>query len=432
MASCALLMIIILSTFVFYSAKGEGESEPTPEAPVTSDPTLGTDKTLYAAGETVVFSGTGYDAGSYEIRITLSDSEIYTLSFELSEPGNIPEGVSWVIPDGAAEGTYVATSYKIITEDSTITYEIVATATFKVGLLGLSDELTGFGELVTTEVAPERVESLTASLSNAARKIEAAMALLEENEESKTAINQLRAARNMLTAFIHKVLAQSGKSIDEETASDLIEKAGEYIAYIDSMIDSTLLSTGKQLALNIQRTLQKQETHLNKFILRNSLSQIDDEQGAGEVADSTEPQIQSTIERAKGKAKQLMDLYAKGEIDHEQLEMGLEGCNLDVTMADELSGLMEEELNSRGYGTQGKRFGHYIQLARQILKENREFEGRTSLGGQTTPGASSHQLTPHGNGSGKEDGGKKDNNEDNNGKRNNGPKAGKGNHGNPH
>ena len=404
MASCAfLLTIIFLSTFAFYSAKGEGaDPEPTPEASETSDPTLGTDKTLYAAGETVIFSGTGYDAGSYEIDITLIDNIIVTLSFAptdlVADLGEIPDGVSWTIPSNAEDGTYVALVYKIV--DNVRELESVVSTEFKVAT-ALVAPLTELEKLVTSEgVTAERYDSLMASLSNAARKIEFALALLEEGK-SRTAMNQLRAARNMLTAFIHKVMAQSGKieGIEVEIADDLIEKATAYIVYIDSMIVSTLgnidsmtastLPTGKQLALNIQRILQKQETHLNKFMLRNSLSQTDDEPGAVELADSAEDQIQSTIERAKGKAKKLMALYAEGEIDGEQLVMGLEECNLETAMAEELAELMVEELNSRSYGTQGKRFGQYIQLAKDLLSDVEALEN------------SSHGNGNQGNGVGK-------------------------------
>jgi hypothetical protein len=418
-------MIIILSTFAFYSAKGEG------------DPTLETDKTLYAAGETVIFTGIGYFEGSFKIEISYGESILMSLPFTPNETGGIPY-VEWTIPDEADDGTYTAKSYNIITVDATTTDELMATTTFKVGLVGLFDELTGLGALVTSEVAPERVESLMASLSNADRKIKAAVALLEEGK-SQTAMNQLRAARNMLTAFIHKVMAQSGKSIDEETANDLIERANAYIVYIDSMIVSTLISTGKQLALNVQRALAKQESNLARFLIRKGLAEAETDEEYLALANSTEAELQGVLNRIRENNRIREELWANRTIDFVTLFMGLQMNNETATNVRAAAELLLSELEAQNQTRPGlgKKLGQLMNIARGILTNSTE----TSRGmGQLMSKAKSqvHQERQHGQGAGKgNDGNGEKGNNGNKGnninKGNNGNKGNKwnnGNHGN--
>lgn len=422
-ASCLLLVTVFLSTFASYIVTAEDV------------PTLVTND-KYAAGDAVIFTGEGYIVGdSYKINVSLValDGEPVEpvlvgeeIFFVADESGKIPADppVSWLVPFDAENGTYEANAYHLI--DSIPESPSVASHRFEVKS-GLGDrlgavagDLEDLEETIVSEVVEEARERLLASLSNCIRKVQAAVSLLDEGKNN-TARNQLRAARNMLTAFLHKLwAATASKTIDLVTAQGLNQTAFSYIEYIDSLIP-TLIPVGKQLAINVRTTLQKQEAHLIKFMLKKSLS--DDPPG---VTSSSEEVILETFEEAKGKKEKLTDLYNKGEIDYGELVAESTDSDLETMTAKEIAEILEGYFNNEGDETQGRKFGQYIQLAKQILKENRQSESQTAPGDETTSGASSHQVNPHSNGAGGN--GKKDDN----GKRNNGPKVDKGPHGNPH
>ena len=97
-------------------------------------PALYTDKDVYTAGETVVFSGEGYlPGGTFSIRIT-QDSTLYaTIDFTSTQEGLIPSGVEWSTPSDLPSGLYEAKVYNTTDPENTDTYmQEVASASFTV------------------------------------------------------------------------------------------------------------------------------------------------------------------------------------------------------------------------------------------------------------------------------------------------------------
>jgi len=362
---------------------------------------LQTDSTEYSAGDAVTFSGGGYVPGnSYKINISLMvDGDpvlvVEAIPFVADESGNVPSDppVSWVIPFDAENGTYVANATDVTDPEAEV---FMATCSFEVAS-GLGDRLGAFaGDLEGLEgeissLAEEVQERLLASLSNCIRKVEAAVSLLEGGNEN-AARNQLRAARNMLTAFLHKVWAASGKTIDLDTAEVLNGTAFSYIAYIDSLIPE-MIPVGKQLALNVARTLQRQRTNLITFALRKSLSEVEAEGGDIELG------IQGMLDEAEGKRKKLMGLFEQGEITNQDLIMELLGdVDLEATTAKELA----EEIIAALGETKGKRFGQYIQMAKE-LKQSIGTDGtevQSSNGQGSVEGGDGGNGNGNGNGNG--------------------------------
>lgn len=316
--------------------------------------TLETDKPSYPLGGTVTFSGSGYDLSTtYGINVSYVEDGLLVESLDSFTPteaeGVIPTGVSWVIPFDAKDGDYIAEAYTLPVPGT-----VVASATFTVltaaeSLEDLEGNMTDLKELIVSEVDAVGIsDSLLASLSNAIKKVESAIALFEGDSSSKTAANQLRAARNMLTAFVHKVLAQMGKGIDDEDlAEELTGKALEYIRYIDSLIGSTLEPLGKKLASNVEKTLHKQEEHLVRFMIRKGLDEATTDEDLLSLLNSMEEELSGALERAKGKMKILEDLLASGAIsesDFDALLMELEKGGDSVNLVKAMAELLSEEI----------------------------------------------------------------------------------------
>lgn len=436
-ASC-LIITVFLSTFAPYIVIGQDAGNGT---------TLQTDYDKYAAGEKVIFSGSGFTPGgsSYQINIScdpdIENESIYQVAsfqFTSTDSGDVPSGLSWAIPFDAENGTYYADAYNITDPDNPTTYKnLVASVNFRVEtnstqrISALGDKLAGLEELVLLNVNVMGINnSLLKSLNNTERKLEAAAMLLLEGK-NKTAVNQLRAARNMLTAFIHKVIAQSGKKIDEQTAIALVEEANATIIYIDSMIVSTLIPTGKQLALNVQRALAKQESNLARFLIRKGLAEAKTDEEYLELANSTEAEIQGILNRIREKNRIKEELWANRTIDFVTLLMELQRNNETATNVRAAAELLLSELEAQNQTRPGlgKKLGHLMSVARGILTNSTE----TSRGmGQLISKAKSqvHQEMQHGQGAGKgndENGDKWNNGNKGNNK---GNKWNNGNHGN--
>jgi len=351
MAALIILTIFLLSAFVFNRALGDGV-------------TLGTDKPSYTVGETVAFSGSGYGPDTtYGINISYVElgGHILVESLEFTPIDSaIPIGVTWAIPFDAENGTYIAETYDALVPDT-----VIASTTFEVlnateALRALEGNLTDLKDLVVKNVTAMGINnSLLASLNNSMRKLEGAFALFEEGE-NKTAANQLRAARNMLTAFVHKVLAQSGKKIDNATAKALVGNASAYIEYVDSMIVSAELPLGKKMALNVQRTLEKQEAHLLKFMVKKGF--IDPDQT-----------IEVLLHGANERKQKLLDLLEEENIDPQSFTFEMLRTSGEALTAKELA---EELMNSLGTedGTRSKKLGQYIQLAKDLLRDAEALE----------------------------------------------------------
>jgi len=366
-ASLVLLIVFILPTFVLERTLGDG-------------PTLETDKASYTVGETVSFSGLGYyPVGStYVINVSYGGSVVASVGFASDESEGIPTDASWAIPFGAENGTYGADIFNVTDPLNVDTYRmLLASTTFEVlnateALKGLEGNLTDLKELVISNVDIMGINnSLLASLNNSMRKLDSAVAFLEGGK-NKTAANQLRASRNMLTAFIHKVLAQSDKKIDPESALALIGKANASIVYIDSMIVTVELPLGKKLALNVQRTLAKQERHLNGFILKRGLADAGSDEELIDVAGSTDAGIRDALAKAKGRKEELEDLMAQGQTDIQTLTMELLKENEEVDNVKDLAQLLQQELTSLSSARPdlGEHLGRYIKSARQALGES--------------------------------------------------------------
>jgi len=370
-ASLVLLTVVILQAFVVNSVLG----------PDPTDPTLETDKPSYPIGGTVTFSGSGYIVGdpaiTYVIDISYVKDDLLVESLEFTPGADtaIPAEVSWAIPFGAKNGTYLAEAY-----DKSVPESVLASVEFQVlnateALKTIEGNLTDLKDLVISEVDIMGINnSLLASLNNSIRKLEAAMALFEDGE-NKTAANQMRAARNMLTAFVHKVLAQTGKKIDEKTAGYLVGNASVYIEYIDSLIGTTLVPLGKKFALNVEKTLAKQEEHMAKFMMRKGLDDATTDEELLSLLNSMEEELNGALGRAKGKMQLLQDLLDSGVItddEYQALLMELEKGGDSVNLVKALSELLAqklEELNQNRPGL-GEHLGQLIKAAKQLVDDS--------------------------------------------------------------
>ncbi|MEM2089108.1 MAG: hypothetical protein QXF52_10655 [Thermoproteota archaeon] len=99
-----------------------------------SQPALYTDKDIYMAGETVVFSGEGYlPGGTYSINITQEGTLYAAIVFTSTQEGLIPSGVEWDTPGDLPSGLYEATVYNTTDPGNNGTYmQEVANASFTV------------------------------------------------------------------------------------------------------------------------------------------------------------------------------------------------------------------------------------------------------------------------------------------------------------
>ncbi|MGQ9515194.1 MAG: hypothetical protein ACUVTL_09160 [Thermoproteota archaeon] len=331
---------------------------------------LSTDRTEYRVGETVIFSGTGYSpSGSiYEIRIYHAGFLVGEIEFESVEIDSIyaiPDDITWTIPFDAESGTYTAEAYAVIdlnTPLASTTFDVLSAKESLTSMIEKLEELENF-----VEESVETKDFLLSSLSNSIMKVEAAIELYDEGK-NHTAANQLRASRNMLIAFIHKILAQSGKGIEYETASQLIEEANASILMIDSLIGSTLIPLGKQLALNVQSTLAKQERHLNRFMIRTRLGQEETDDDIISFANHTEREMVETLARLRERNGIIERCFENGSIDYQELMMELYKGNEAASSVKEIAELLLDELTTLN-GTRpglGKHLGQFIQIAKAI------------------------------------------------------------------
>jgi len=376
-ASLVLLTVVIIQAVALNSVLGDDGTY-----------SLGTDKESYPIGATVTFTGSGYDPGvdplspiMYGIDITYVEDDLLveSLEFTPTEDFEIPSGVSWVIPFDAKGGNYIAESYDVSKPEIPL-----ASATFEVlsAVESLEELEKNMTELIPDVEATEISDSLLASLNNAIRKVESAIVLFEADSGSKTAANQLRAARNMLTAFVHKVGAQTGKGIeDEEVAADLIEKAFEYIRYIDSLIGATLEPLGKKLAHNVQNTLHKQEMHMCSFMIRKGLDEAITDEELLSLLNSMEEGLSGALERAKGKMKILEELLASGVLsqeDYDALLMELEKGGNSINLVKAMAELLSQEID----GLEQDRPGLGAHLG-QLKKAAKDLEDESEDAGKS-------------------------------------------------
>lgn len=358
MASFVLLMMILLPTFGSYVF---------PLGAVT----LETDKRGYAVGETVAFSGSEYSPNgtSYEIRISYDQSTVARLSF-LSNDSKIPNGVSWTIPFDAENGTYVADAYNVTGAEKLLVsteFQVIANATTR--LEYLENELAGLKALVISNVTVTGINnSLLASLNNSDSKLESALALFQGGE-NKTAANQLRAARNMLTAFVHKVLAQYGKKMGNSTALALIEAANDSIVKIDSMVVLAELPLGKKLALNVERTLAKEETHLTTFVISRRLSEANTDEEIIASVNSTEGEMSRILIHTSSRKQMFEGLLANGSVDYVSMLMELQRDNDTSEGVREAAVLLVNELTALNQTRPGlgKHLGGLTHIAKGLV-----------------------------------------------------------------
>ena len=397
-ACFVLLAVMLLPTFKLPYVVGEDQTvEPSTSS---NEAKISTDKGTYAVGDTVVFTVSGFTIDkNYEIvisrKIEGEESEEFVASLEFTFASDGMK-VEWKIPFDAQNGTYVA---KVGADEGG--GEPLASTEFLVEsgvgerVNVLMDELEGLEELVSSS-GFETTDYLLASLSNCIKKVEAAMELFDEGN-SHAAANQLRAARNMLTAFVHKVLAQTGKSIDEEKAAELIGKATEYIEYLDSMIDSTLIPLGKRLALNFEKTLTKQEMHMARFTIRKGLNESITDEELLSFIESFETELDSKLGRANGKRQLILGLLENGTVDYQSLVMELEEGNDSVNLVKAVAELLYgelEELNQSRPGL-GKRLGQYMKIAKVLVANSTD---AASGMGELMSKAKSHGHEGKGNG----------------------------------
>lgn len=131
------LMLVVVACLALAKADLTSNLESTS----TLDPTLLTDKTTYAFGEPVIFSGEGYlpEGTKYRIDITKGLDTYGSLEFDSATEGTIPDGVEWLVEEGVPLGLYTAVAYNITDPDNAETYEkevsrasfIVSTATLE-------------------------------------------------------------------------------------------------------------------------------------------------------------------------------------------------------------------------------------------------------------------------------------------------------------
>ncbi|MEM2885259.1 MAG: hypothetical protein QXF24_04125 [Thermoproteota archaeon] len=394
-ACLVLLVAMVLPAFNLVGARGQ---EP-------ADPTISTDEPEYAAGETVVFAVSGFEAGNYRIDISLKvDGELNlfaSLDFTYDSDGM---QVEWQIPYDAENGTYVAQVYAAGGDGeplASVEFDVRSGAGERLG--ALAGELEGLEELVASSEI-ETAESLLASLSNCIAKVEAAVELLDE--DGHAAANQLRAARNMLTAFVHKVLAQSGKSIGEDLAAELVERAFEYIQFIDSMIESTLVPLGKKLALNVGKTLAKQEMHMARFMVRVRLEECVTNEELLSLLNSTQAQLYRLLERARIRTRLMQGLLDNGTVDYQTLVMELEGSNDTVNFVKAVAELLSEELEELNQTRPGlgKHLGQFMKAAKALVGNCSELEssfGELASKGKSRGQGKGQQGGDNGGGQGK-------------------------------
>jgi hypothetical protein len=188
-------------------------------------------------------------------------------------------------------------------------------------------------------------------------------------------------------------MAQYGKSIDEETASELIGLAEDYIGYIDSLIPFSL-PVGKELALTVREALKEQETQLSRMAMRSRLSGSEDK--ASEEANSLERGMQEALENSERRRKELLELYANGGMTYEALQVELANLDLENAkvkeIAEELISILKEE-HPNLYESRGKRLGQFLQLAKELIgeRESGKGQGQGSNKGQGQQGNQGQQ-----------------------------------------
>lgn len=212
-------------TYVLYKVVGEGDGEKVGEGRFGI---VGINKESFAADEEIIIKGGG---ATDEVTAELRNDSTVIATGSASPDDNGEFTLSIKIPYNAANGTY---SVIVNVSGSEVVFEIDIETTSS-QLLENTEQL--FDDLLGTVsgINASIVNSLTAKLTNAKMKVEAAEELLAEGR-THVARNMLRAARNMLTAFIHEVRAQRGKHLDETTADELIRAAQSLIDRIDFLM----------------------------------------------------------------------------------------------------------------------------------------------------------------------------------------------------
>jgi len=411
-ASFILLLILLLPTLALRIVSGQGDAN------------LQTDKSSYAVGGAVVFSGSGYSPYSTQYRINISYAslvQVGSLSFVSTTSEEIPSGVSWKIPFDAENGSYVAQAFNTTDPSNPDTFgKLVATAHFQVSA-NFTDklnvtvcELKSLIDLVNSNVTTMGINnSLLASLNNSIRKLKFAESLFME-DKNKTSENQLRAARNMLMAFVHKVLAQSGKHISNAVAQALIGNVTTAIEHIDSMINSNQLPLGKELALNVQRTLDKQERDLTTFIIKKELKGANTDDDYIALANSMEEEMMGILSHMSDKKQLEERFWDNGTIDDVTFMMEMQRSNCTSNRVRAAAELLLNELadsNNTKPGL-GKHLGNLIHVAKGLVT-NCSDTGKSI--GELVSKANSHSSndTKHG-----DDNGNGNNNGNDNGKGN--------------
>jgi hypothetical protein len=197
---------------------------------------VGINKGVFAAEETIVVTGGGA-TGEVAAALRNDSSVIATGSAHPDEYGEF--SLSIAIPYDTPNGTY---SVVVEVSGAEIVFEVKIETTSSTLITNtelLIDELLSN----TSGINASIVNSLVAKLKNAKMKVEAAEELLAEGR-THLARNTLRAARNMLSAFIHEVMAQRGKHLDEAAADGLIAAARQLIRRIDYLMSRLDSQTG--------------------------------------------------------------------------------------------------------------------------------------------------------------------------------------------
>lgn len=350
--------------------------------------TLETDKPVYKVGEHVVFSGSGYLPSGTRYNLTISwenetsgektlvDSLVFVSVDVAAEEGVIPSDTSWLIPFDALSGSYIATVYNVTEEGQfyellSSHFKVNASREAKLDLAsGFLDDLVG---LIENNVATQGVnQSLLSSLENAASKLRNATDLLAEGEH-KRAANQLRAARNMLTAFVHKVVAQAPERIDAALASELVGRAMGLLDKVDSLLVELLedsIPAGKRLSLNVRRTLTKQELGLSEFVLKKCIKDLSDEELV-EFLNSTVARLRQVLNETRSRRARLTEAQS---LEPSDLAMELEDLVQVTDKTLHLWELLTKQVEEKGKVSPGlaKRFSDLVAPAEEGVLGARE------------------------------------------------------------
>lgn len=379
---------------------------------------LRTDKEEYKVGELVTFSGSGYIPSDTRYNITIAwvtkteEIEVGFVTFNSitvqleegeSEEGVMPDAVTWSIPFDALNGTYVAHVYNITDEGQ---FELLASsaeffinASEAAKLEFTSGALEELIETIKEGVGADEeglIQSLLSSLDNAAKKVVNATNLLAGGEY-KRAASQLRAARNMLTAFVHKVVAQSDR-VGKDLADELIQKAMDLLGKVDSLLGTLYeesVPAGKRLSINMRRTLAKQELGLCELVIRKHIEGTEDEEELMAFLNSTVARLKQVINQSSTKRSELGELG----LNLSDIAMELEGLDQVTNKTLHLFEVLTRQIEKRGELNPGlaKKLSEIVastssdeegaqELSRGIGKDLEEIRGKAWGRKGTPPG----------------------------------------------